>query len=421
MDWPWFRIAYPHLTRDARFIEVMGDEALARAFQRRGTGLRAELAEMNPNERLDRLQQELTNKLARILDAAPEKLDVAASIDSLGLDSLMLTDFQIGIVRSLDVNVPLIKLLKGPSIRTLAADLLTQFEDSRVGATAGTKKTGQSSGTFTLADLEGVQVLNPWLIRGSGDPDASFRLICFHSMGVGASLFTKFLLNPPDDFDILAVQTPGRENRRAEPPAESVDELVDGILPHLLPLCDRPLVIWGHSFGGIVAWEVIRRLRERHHLEPHHLVLTGTAAPHLMHRWQNREVLLKALVADNTPDYLMSLSRYVDNPEFIKAILPGMRRDFPLLKNYRFQRSSPLHCPITAFAARQDDMVYTDEIREWIQHTDGGFNLIDVDGDHWFLERNRDLIIATFQDIVARYRGTADGGILQLSTTAGER
>ena len=111
--------------------------------------------------------------------------------------------------------------------------------------------------------MEGVQVLNPWLIRGRGDPDAPFRLICFHSMGVGASLFTKFLLNPPDDYDILAVQTPGRENRMAEPVVESVDELVDQIVPQLLPLFDRPVVIWGHSFGGIVAWEVIRRLRER--------------------------------------------------------------------------------------------------------------------------------------------------------------
>ena len=44
-------------------------------------------------------------------------------------------------------------------------------------------------------------------------------------MGVGASLFTNFLLNPPDDYDILAVQTPGRENRMAEPVAESVDQL----------------------------------------------------------------------------------------------------------------------------------------------------------------------------------------------------
>ena len=107
-------------------------------------------------------------------------------------------------------------------------------------------------------------MLSPWLFRGSGDADAPRRLICFHSMGVGASLFTRFLLNPPEGYDVLAVQTPGRENRQAEPVVESVDALVDQIVPHLLPLLDRAVVVWGHSYGGIVAYEVIRRLRQRH-------------------------------------------------------------------------------------------------------------------------------------------------------------
>ena len=55
---------------------------------------------------------------------------MSASIDILGLDSLMLTDLQIWIVRLLDINLPLIKLLKGPSIATLAAELLAQLDDS---------------------------------------------------------------------------------------------------------------------------------------------------------------------------------------------------------------------------------------------------------------------------------------------------
>ena len=47
-------------------------------------------------------------------------------------------------------------------------------------------------------------------------------------------------------------------------------------------------------------------------------------------------------------------------------------------------------------------MVYPDEIREWSQHTVGGFELIEVDGDHWFLNRNRELITATLQEIAAK-------------------
>jgi acyl transferase domain-containing protein/NADPH:quinone reductase-like Zn-dependent oxidoreductase/surfactin synthase thioesterase subunit/NADP-dependent 3-hydroxy acid dehydrogenase YdfG len=411
-DWGRFRSAYPHLARDAKFVDMMSEEALARGSRPKGSSLRVMLAELEAEQRQERLEQELTGKLATILDAAPEKLDVAASIDNLGLDSLMLTDFQVWIVRLLDINVPLIKLLKGPSIATLAAELLTQLDGGTADA-ATSEDANQASADFTLEDLEGVGVINPWLIRGSGDPDAPVRLFCFHSMGVGASLFTNFLLNPPDEYDILAVQTPGRENRMDEPVAESVDQLTDQIVSHLAPLCDRPVVIWGHSFGGIVAGEVIRRLRQRYDLEPIHFIVTGTIAPHQIHLWQKREVMLKAMVADNSPEYLISLSRYVDDPEVLKAILPGMRRDFPLLKNYRFLPLAPLNCPITAFAARQDDMVYTDEIREWSRHTEGGFELIEVDGDHWFLNRNRELITAALREIAAAVQETADDYLVQ--------
>ena len=45
---------------------------------------------------------------------------------------------------------------------------------------------------------------------------------------------------------------------------------------------------------------------------------------------------------------------------------------------------------------------YTDEIREWSQHTQSDFNLIEVDGDHWFLNRNRARIISELEDFAAR-------------------
>lgn len=417
-DWARFRTAYPHLVRDARFVNLMSDAALARGSRPKSSNLRTTLSELDPAQQQERLEQELTAKLARILDAAPEKLDVSVSIDNFGLDSLMLTDLQIWIVRLLDINLPLIKLLKGPSITSLSAELLAQLDKGDLADAANEKDASQNSTSFTLAQLDGMRVLNPWLIRGLGNSNAPMRLICFHSMGVGASLFTKFLLNPLEDYDILAVQTPGRENRLSEPVAENVDQLVDEIVPQLLPFFDRPVVIWGHSFGGIVAGEIIRRLRDRHHLEPIHFLVTGTVAPHLIHIWQNRTVILKSMVADNSPEYMISLSRYVDDPEFLKSILPNFRRDWPLLKNYRFQPLSRHSFPITAFAARQDEVVYADEVREWAQHTDGGFELIEVDGDHWFLNRNHELITAAFHEIAARFQRTAADHLIQPAIVA---
>lgn len=403
LDWPWFRMAYPHLARDARFIDLMSDAAMERSLRLKGTGLRTELAAMDDQEQLERLQQELAAILARILGAEPQRIDVAVSIDKYGLDSLMLTDFQVSIVRAIDINIPLIKLLKGPSVVALSKELVDRLSQEGSEEAKDSQDASQVSEEFTWEDLDGVQVINPWLIRGLGDADATVRLICFHSMGVGASLFTRFLLNPPDDCDIIAVQTPGREDRIDEPLVANVKELVDQIVPNLTSLFDRPVIIWGHSFGGIIAWEVVRRLRELHDCEPAHFVVTGTEAPHEAPKWQKREIMLKAMVQENSADYLLSQSRYVDDPDFFKMILPGMRRDMPLLQTYRFENSSPLECPLTAFAARQDDMVYTDRIGEWSGYTTAGFDLIEVEGDHWFLDRNRELITETLRDIGARF------------------
>ncbi len=123
-DWARFRSAYPHLTRDARFVDLMSDAALARGARPKSSNLVATLAELEPDQQRELLENELKGKLTLILDAAPDKLDVSVSIDKLGLDSLMLTDLQIWIGRLLDITLPLIKLLKGPSITTLATDLL---------------------------------------------------------------------------------------------------------------------------------------------------------------------------------------------------------------------------------------------------------------------------------------------------------
>ena len=140
-----------------------------------------------------------------------------------------------------------------------------------------------------------------------------------------------------------------------------------------------------------------------------------------MPEWQKREVLLKAMVTDNSPEYLASLSRYVDDLEFFKAIVPGMRRDFPLLQSYRYQPMSALDCPITAFAARRDDFAYIEQIREWDSYTQGGFEVIEVDGDHWFLDRNRDLITGTMQNIAAMDQRNKTVRDVQSSVTVANR
>jgi pyochelin biosynthesis protein PchC len=85
--------------------------------------------------------------------------------------------------------------------------------------------------------------------------DPAIRLVCFPHAGGAASAFLPFTRRLDADVEVLAVQYPGRQDRRGEPFVDSVNGLVDGLLPALLTRADRPLAFFGHSMGATVAFE----------------------------------------------------------------------------------------------------------------------------------------------------------------------
>ncbi|KAI9035671.1 thioesterase II family protein [Aspergillus affinis] len=240
---------------------------------------------------------------------------------------------------------------------------------------------------------DGLTTLSPWFVRGNPANANCPRLLCIHSMGIGASLFTPFLIDPPDGLDPIAVQLPGRETRAEEPPVVSVSEIVSNIMAEMDNVVGFPHVVWGHSFGGIIAFEVLRVLRRQGKPLPR-LFVTGTIAPHRIYTWQKRDILIESFRDDISPEYLLAVARYVDNADFLRSILPMMRQDAPLLLKYQYKEEDPLDTTITGVTARQDDVVYPEEVTDWRAHAKR-FHFIEVDGDHWFLYRNRRLVRET--------------------------
>jgi NADPH:quinone reductase-like Zn-dependent oxidoreductase/NADP-dependent 3-hydroxy acid dehydrogenase YdfG len=57
-DWSQFRMAYPHLVRDVRFVDLLSDSALAKGNRPKSSSLRAELSELEPDQRRQRLESE---------------------------------------------------------------------------------------------------------------------------------------------------------------------------------------------------------------------------------------------------------------------------------------------------------------------------------------------------------------------------
>jgi acyl transferase domain-containing protein/surfactin synthase thioesterase subunit/NADPH-dependent curcumin reductase CurA/NADP-dependent 3-hydroxy acid dehydrogenase YdfG len=394
IDWQQFFKAYPHLLRDGAFRD-------ARHINKGSTGaqaaacLRTQAEALPLEERVDFIADQLRLALAKIVGAEPDRISTTEKIDRYSLDSMTLTQVRSIILREMQTSYPLMRLLQGPTLRDIAMESL------------GTEQAQDDSAQKTLSTAEhqntlspGLKTASPWLVGPSHSETDQMRLICFHSLGVGASLFTPFLIDSSIGLEAFALQTPGHETRRSEPVLTSFSELVEGAVAAILSLIDRPYIFWGHGFGGIVAFEVIRALQRADKPVPHHLIVTGTIAPQLIHIWQQRDVLLRFMAKDWSPEYLMAISRQVDSPDFVRSIMPGIRLDMPLLLGYNYEVEPRVDIPITAFAARQDEFVYPDEVGAWrMLATD--FRLIEVDGDHWFLNRNHELLQTTLAALAA--------------------
>lgn len=68
----------------------------------------------------------------------------------------------------------------------------------------------------------------------------------------------------PPEIEIIAVQYPGRGSRATERPKTSIHDLVQDLLDNIHSyLSEKPFFLFGHSLGGIVAFEVSRELQRR--------------------------------------------------------------------------------------------------------------------------------------------------------------
>jgi pimeloyl-ACP methyl ester carboxylesterase len=131
--------------------------------------------------------------------------------------------------------------------------------------------------TQLLVDIAFSQ--NPWICPPGGSPRARLRLFCVPHAGGGASLFRHWQSGLPEDLEVCGIQLPGRENRSRETPLSDLASIVRGLGQALHPIAlSGPFVLFGHSMGALIAFELVRWLQEHRRIRPVHLIVSGCNA-----------------------------------------------------------------------------------------------------------------------------------------------
>lgn len=243
--------------------------------------------------------------------------------------------------------------------------------------------------------------LNNWFACPRPNPGAETRLFLFPYAGGGPAAFNKWPAALPSSIETWIAHYPGRGSRHKESPIKRLSILSDALAQAIEPLSDKPFAFFGHSFGGLVAYELAWHLRQLNLAQPQILLISACGAPHLpdphppIHALPETDFVKSLQALNGIPAEVAS------QPELLELLLPILRADFEALETYRFSSNGlqnppqPFDCPILVLGGMNDLRVNQERLEGWAQYTSAIFRALYFPGDHFFIHEAREAVLTS--------------------------
>uniref|UniRef100_UPI0015F03657 thioesterase domain-containing protein n=1 Tax=Streptomyces phytophilus TaxID=722715 RepID=UPI0015F03657 len=333
------------------------------------------------------LRDLLTGMVAELLQLTPAEVPSSRPLAETGLDSLAALELRQRVRAETGVDLPVDLLIAGPS--------LDEVVERLCGSVAG-----EGPAAPRPYDVDG----RLWLPVTPQD-DAAVRLFCLPYGGRGASLYRDWPGTAPAGVEVVPVQLPGREERADERCLVDADEAVDAVAQALKPYLDRPFAFYGHSMGALLAYRLAHRLGAEYGELLRHLFVGAFSAPGggenpLGARLRS---VTQRLGFEQMPEHEELARVRRTQPRLYDTALRAELgehlagkadvamdgagySDLRVVQSYRHDPAEvPLRVPVTAFHGAGDPVVAERDADGWRPLTAGGYELLVVPGDHFFV------------------------------------
>lgn len=226
--------------------------------------------------------------------------------------------------------------------------------------------------------------------------NAKSRLFCIPYAGATAAYYRSWAPLLSTDIELVAIEIPGRVHLK-DRTASTMPELINTILPQIEQLVDKPFVLYGHSYGSCIAYELAKRL------QPKALFVSSRRAPHIP-----SPLPIASTLPDNE---FLDVMQYLYNAipasvlkekELLSMLLPIFKEDIRINETYIASLLPLLQIPIFAMHGKDDKTVTSQEMQAWQEVTTGPFTYHSFEGGHFFIDQEKDKIIRMIEDSISK-------------------
>lgn len=240
-----------------------------------------------------------------------------------------------------------------------------------------------------------------FLVGYENEPGCSTVVYVAGHAGAGTFWARELLGILPQDWDLCAFLLPGRESRMAEEFVESIGSAALQIAREILDTHPpgRSLVLYGQSLGGLVAFEVCRRLEMLQESQPSVLVVLGapspTQVPSILGKEARNPDGVRIPVA-NPPHPRLAGRR---DAGFDSHVAKIVLRDISLFAEYGWGSSRRVRAPIISLVGQEDEYTTPLEAEMWTKCT-RSFHFNKIPGGHLPVREAGMLWIPAAQEIL---------------------
>jgi len=186
---------------------------------------------------------------------------------------------------------------------------------------------------------------------------------------------------------------------------KTVEEMVQYYVSEIVSVNSEQMIFWGHSFGGNIAFEVIKSMDKAYQRKIKSLkcfILTSSYPPNRLHKishFNSKADEMELIVQLKAMSYI----KYGFEMDSIKTIvLDRFRNDLMLLEKYipKFEKAKEYDFPTHLIYGTEDIGIEVDYVSEWEQFIEN-LTTSKMKGGHFFINQSENLL--NIRNIITKY------------------